>query len=76
VANLASNEQLKLSATYLNGIAIAVAATGVLGPLASQLIGTGTPAGVLQLVVFALSCTLVSGSLHYLARLVLRGLRE
>ncbi|HZY67891.1 MAG TPA: amino acid transporter [Devosia sp.] len=73
---LARNERAKLSAAYVNGIAIAVAATGVLGPLASQLIGTSAPAGPLQLLVFAASCASLSAGLHYIARLFLKGLQE
>jgi hypothetical protein len=76
MAKLVDNEQWKLTAAYLNGIAIAVAATGVLGPLASQLLGATTIANALQLLVFAGSCACLSAALHYLARMFLRGLQE
>ena len=76
MAKLVDNESAKLTATYVNGIAIAVAATGVLGPLGSQLLGASGSAGPVQLLVFAASCACLSAALHYIARLFLRSMRE
>jgi hypothetical protein len=72
-SKLVNNERLKLLATFMNGIAIAVFAVGGLAPLFSGLYG---PSGVTRLLVL-MSGVCFSGAfaLHYGASTILRGLR-
>lgn len=75
VSKLVRNEQAKLSAAYVNSVAIAIFAAGVLAPVVSAVAGslsTGAP----QLGGIATCCLTASGGLHYLARRMLRGLVE
>ncbi len=70
---LVNNERLKLLATFMNGIAIAVFAVGGLAPLFSGLYG---PLGITRLLLLMTSvCFGGAFILHYLASTVLRGLR-
>ncbi|HVW91515.1 MAG TPA: amino acid transporter [Devosia sp.] len=72
---LIENERVKLSATYLNSLAAAFFAAGVLAPV----IGLFSASSVwqpLQLAAVVASCILLSVALHLAARLVLRGLAE
>jgi hypothetical protein len=73
--NLVGNEQTKLMASYLNGLAIAFLAVGGIGPL---LAFAAQPSGNDFLVVgiIAFGCVCISGALHFLARLSLEGLRD
>ena len=73
--NLVENEQAKLTATYLNGIAIAVAAVGGIAPGITFLVQDSGP-GPARVTVISLICLSVSGALHYAARHVLRRLKE
>ena len=75
MSKLADNEQAKLSANYLNGVAIALMTAGVLAPVVGSL-ATGTRLPVWGLAILVVGCMLLSGGLHFLARLVLRGLAE
>lgn len=73
---LIANERAKLTATFLNGIAIALIAVGALAPS----FGPKTPAmpGDGALVVLALSrlvCLLGAVTLHVMARYILGSLR-
>lgn len=71
--SLVHNEQTKLTATFLNGIAIAVLAVGGLAPLVASLSGG---VGLTSLiVVLGGVCFVVSLVLHLAARHLLRGLR-
>lgn len=63
----ARNEQAKLSATYLNNVAVALLALGFLTPILSTAFAA-EPASTLRLDV----CTVASGALHVMARLILR----
>jgi hypothetical protein len=73
--SLVRNEQAKLSATYLNGIALAVAAVGGIAPWITLLaLDSGT--GVARLAVISVICFSLSGGLHYVARKILTKLRE
>lgn len=67
-----ANERVKLTATFLNGVAIAMIAVGGLAPFTSITIG-GAPltvrAAVAILLVFVIAC-----GLHLLARRFLRSL--
>jgi hypothetical protein len=72
---LVHNEQTKLLSTYVNSIAVALFAAGVLAPLLS--VAGGTPgAGRLQLAAAMIGCMIASGGLHFLARRLLQGLDE
>ncbi|WP_029349828.1 hypothetical protein [Bosea sp. 117] len=70
--SLIHNERTKLSATYLNGIAIAVMAVGGLGPVISVLNGGSVPA--LGVAAVSMICLAGSISLHFLARRLLGSL--
>ncbi|WP_188824600.1 amino acid transporter [Brucella endophytica] len=67
------NERLKLTATWINGMAVAFFAVGGLAPLFTMLYGD-RPAS-LQLVFSAMSCILAAPALHYWARFSLKDLR-
>ena len=70
--SLVRNEQAKLTANYLNGVAIAVFAVGSLGSLIPALSSDGSPA-ILSVVVSGI-CFALSLALHLIARRVLRRL--
>jgi Na+/melibiose symporter-like transporter len=70
--SLVYNERTKLSATYLNGITIAVMAVGGLGPVISVLNGGSTPA--LGIAAISVICLMGSVALHFLARRLLGSL--
>ena len=69
----ARNEQLKLSATFLNGIAVALFAIGVFGSVFSF-----AQSGEIPLVTALLApgCGLVGFALHLLGRRLLEGIEE
>jgi hypothetical protein len=75
--NLVRNEQAKLTATYVNGLAIAVFAVGGLAPLFS-VVYSDRPASIpfWSVVAISLVCFAVSGGLHYAARRFLTRMRE
>ncbi|HEX8165479.1 MAG TPA: amino acid transporter protein [Beijerinckiaceae bacterium] len=73
--SLVENEQAKLTATYLNGIAVAIAAVGGIAPGVAFLVQDTGP-GAARVTFISLVCLSVSGVLHYAARRVLRRLRE
>lgn len=66
-------EKAKLSANYLNGLAVAVFAVGVLAPVLSVLNG-GVSLSLLVLAVEGAICLAVSVLLHSAGRRVLRKL--
>ena len=68
------NERTKLTATYLNGTAIAIFAIGGVAPLSSLATGTAS-ATPLALAAMTLSSFLTSGLVHVFALLTLRRLR-
>ena len=70
--SLVRNEQAKLSANYLNGVAIAVFAVGSLGSLIPALARDGGPT-IFSVVVSGV-CFVLSLALHLIARRVLRRL--
>jgi hypothetical protein len=75
--NLVHNEQAKLTATYVNGLAIAVFAVGGLAPLFSILYSDRPAATPFwSVVAISLVCFVASGGLHYTARRFLKGMRE
>lgn len=70
---LIHNERTKLTAPYLNGVAIALFAVGAIAPVVSVLNGaTGSGLGV---ALMAVVCIAVTAVLHFLARIFLGRLR-
>lgn len=65
--SLIHNERVELTATYLNGLAIAIFAVGGLAPLVAIVSGT-VQTGAVQVAVLATVCVGASMSLHLLAR--------
>jgi uncharacterized membrane protein YkgB len=72
--NLIRNERLKLLATYLNGMAIAIFAIGGLAPSFSMLYGNTASASAAFMVFVTVSCLIASAALHYVASLILKRL--
>ncbi|MBP1804524.1 hypothetical protein [Rubellimicrobium aerolatum] len=70
--SLVRNEQAKLTATFLNGVAIALFAVGTLTPVLSILYGDRRP--TLLILVGIAVCIVASGALHFGARRLLKGL--
>jgi len=70
--SLIRNEQTKLTATFMNGIAIAIFAVGGLAPVFSSLYSAGGPSTFL--IAMSIVCFSASTALHYLARKTLRRL--
>lgn len=70
--SLVENEQAKLTANFINGVALTVFAVGGLSPFIAAAYGAAGPRPLL--LVMALYCLGVSFALHYLARRVLRRL--
>ncbi len=67
------NEQRKLTAGFVNGIALAAIAVGGFAQVATfaqggQMTGSAT--------IFALVCIAAAASLHFVARTALKGLEE
>ncbi|SFG64830.1 hypothetical protein [Methylobacterium gossipiicola] len=73
---LVTNERAKLTATYVNGVAVAVLAVGGLAPVfAQRLPGPIDPSAAIRTALTSLVCIVVSGVLHWMGRSILRGLR-
>lgn len=70
--SLIHNEQTKLSATYLNGVGIALFAVGGIAPTVGVWGGSVTPSWGLAFLSFY--CLIVSFALHWIARRILRRL--
>jgi hypothetical protein len=68
------NERVKLGATWLNGLSIAVFAVGGFAPVISGFSGERTVTLVVGFV--SVICILLSGALHYWARASLKRLIE
>ncbi|MCL4217739.1 MAG: amino acid transporter [Candidatus Hydrogenedentes bacterium] len=64
--SLIHNERVKLTATYMNGMAIAIVAVGGFAPMVS--FASGSPIRPLTLIVMGVGCLAVSVALHYGAR--------
>ena len=77
-SKLVQNERVKLTATLLNGVALASVVAGVVTPLAALTFGIGTASGRTPFLVAFFSSTwlFVAGILHLGARWVLRRLEE
>jgi hypothetical protein len=72
---LVRNEQAKLTATYLNGLAIAIFAVGGLAPAVALVSGSAQVASSGPIALMSLSCLIASAALHFLARSVLKRLQ-
>ena len=73
-AKLVANESAKLTATYVNGVAIAILAVGGLAPVFSGRLA-GIDFGVALLSANLLLCATTSAALHWVGRRILRTLR-
>jgi hypothetical protein len=73
---LVRTEQLKLSAAYLNGLAIAFLAVGGIGPLLAFAAQSVSGNDFLSIGIIAFGCVCISGALHLFARLSLEGLKD
>ena len=71
--SLVHNERTKLTATWLNGISIAMFAVGGLAPPLSGLYGNAGPTALVALI--SVVCFAAAGGLHFMARHVLKSLR-
>jgi len=70
---LIRNERTKLTATFINGIAIAVLGVGVLAQAAAMV---QTTIVELRVTAFVVICVPVAIGLHVLGRTVLEGMEE
>jgi len=68
------NERLKLAATFLNGLGIALFAVGGLAPVFSNLYGPNPPGFLLIFV--SVICFASAFALHYAGSRLLKDLRE
>jgi hypothetical protein len=66
--SLVHNERVKLTATYLNGLAIAIFAVGGLAPLVAVLSGTANPTALTSIAALTTICVVLSGVLHLVAK--------
>jgi hypothetical protein len=73
--SLVHNERVKLTATYLNGLAIAVFAVGGLAPVVAIVSGTVQAGAATGISVLAAICVTVIAGLHIVARRLLKGLK-
>lgn len=73
--SLIHNERIKLLATYLNGLAIAVFAVGALAPIFSSLYGSSSGGQSRTVIAIAMICVVLSAALHFIASLILRRLQ-
>ena len=72
--DLIHNERIKLLATFINGIAIAVFALGGLAPISSALYGTSsfqTP-----ILINSAVCLVTAFGVHYVGSMVLTRMRS
>ena len=76
--NLIHNERIKLSASWVNALAVTIVATGVIAPMAAVAFGLSTIGTVSTSVLVPLTIAwLVLGIvLHIVARLMLGRLQE
>lgn len=74
---LVHNEQTKLTASWLNGLATAIIAAGVFAPLVASIYGlSGQTTSWLLLSLLSATCFAFGAFLHGLGWLSLRRLRE
>lgn len=68
------NEQLKLTANYLNGLAIGTFIVGTIGPVISVTYTDNEASWTIIVVAFL--CFAISAGLHVAGRLILGGLTD
>jgi hypothetical protein len=68
------NERTKLTATYLNGLAIAILAVGALAPVINVASGQAKP--TISTALTPAICALISVALHLVARRLLKALED
>ncbi len=73
---LVRNEQAKLTATYLNGVAIATFAVGSLAPTVALVTGSAQTGAAGSVAILAVLSITTSAGLHVVARLVIAGLKS
>ena len=74
MGSLVRNERTKLTATYFNGVAIAIFAVGALAP---SINAAGSQAPWWPVVAPTIVvCILISAILHFTARRILNGLED
>jgi hypothetical protein len=75
--HLVHNERTKLLAGWLNALATAVIAAGILAPVAALLYGLATPGReALYLPILIAVCLGFGAALHFVGRAILGRLRE
>ncbi|GLQ38970.1 hypothetical protein GCM10007908_25900 [Rhizobium albus] len=75
LATTIHNERTKLTATWLNGLAIAVMAIGGFAPLITYVSSAESSLSVEGLALIGVICLLLSAALHLVARIVLGRLK-
>lgn len=74
---LIANERAKLTATYVNGVAVGFSIIGGVAPIFSFIFASETTRPTLTtLLIGMLICQTVSAALHLVARRTLKGLRS
>ena len=71
--NTVHNERIKLLATFMNGIAVAVFAVGGLSPMFSDLSGSGRLRPIVM--VIGAICILSAFALHYIGSVLLKRMK-
>jgi hypothetical protein len=75
--HLVHNERTKLTATWINGLAVAFIAAGIFAPAAAFLYGLSLqPIGWDRALALTAACLIFGFGIHVGARVVLRRLRE
>ncbi|MCB4769914.1 hypothetical protein LGR54_14945 [Ancylobacter sp. Lp-2] len=73
--SLVHNERTKLTATLLNNVAVAMFITGGIGPTVSLSYGLPGPTGGWSALGITTIWILGGSAIHYMARLLLKGLK-
>ena len=73
--SLIQNERIKLTATLLNNVAAAMFVTGGVGPIVALSYGLPGPTGGWTALGIAAIWILSGSAIHYMARLLLKGLK-
>ena len=74
-SSLIANERTKLTATYLNGIAIATFAVGGLAPIVALVSSSTQVSALTSISLLTAFCIILSGVLHLIAARHLRQLK-
>lgn len=73
--SLIHNERTKLTATLMNNVAAAMFITGGIGPIVALSYGLPGPSGGWSALGITFIWILCGSAIHYMARLLLRGLK-